>query len=111
MYNKRKAVLCSKASRLRRSLGRRRRETSFDKGFDDPVLLLVHLEVAFGHIFERNTVADDQVARIDLASLEVVVQDHVPVQMNGSLTITDDSDTLLHDGSDAAQNNQKMASM
>lgn len=59
----------------------------------------VKLGVQLLEFVELDTVTDHE-SRVELAGSDVVVQNFLPVKVNRRLTVTDESDTLLHNSSD-----------
>ena len=60
-----------------------RRSVGLDKYLDDTKFALVERLVQFVHILERDPVGDHE-RRVELSGDDVVLEDLVPVQMNGS---------------------------
>jgi hypothetical protein len=81
---------------LRAALARRRREASLDVDLLHAIVLLVEVVVHFGHVLDANTVCD-HLEGINLALLNLIEQ-FVPVLVDGSLAVTDEADTAFHQG-------------
>jgi hypothetical protein len=60
-----------------------RRGLGLSEDLDDAKFTFVKLVVHFGHIFKRDSMRDHE-GRVELSGDDVVVEDLVPVQMNGS---------------------------
>lgn len=60
-----------------------RRNLGLDEDLDDAKFTLVECSVQFGHIFKRNPMGDHE-RGVELSGDDVVVENLVPIQMNGS---------------------------
>ena len=60
-----------------------RRSFGFDKDFNNAKFTFVEYLVQSGHIFERNPMGDHE-CRVELSGDDVIPEDLVPIQMNGS---------------------------
>ena len=74
-------------------------ELGLDKDLVDASSPSVKLGIQLLELVDLDTVTDHE-RRVELAGSNVVVQDFLPVQVNRRLAVTDESNTLLHDGTD-----------
>jgi hypothetical protein len=81
---------------LRAALTRRRREASLGEDLLHAIVLLVEVVIHLGHVLDADTVCN-HLEGINLSLLNLVEQ-FVPVLVNGSLAVTDESDTTFHQG-------------
>lgn len=64
----------------------RRRSLGLDEDLDNAKLTFVEYLIQFGHILEWNPMGDHE-RRIELPGNDVILQDLVPIQVNGSYKI------------------------
>jgi hypothetical protein len=81
---------------LRAACTRRRRDASLDEDLLHAIILLIEVVVHLGHVLDADTVCD-HLEGINLSLLNLVEQ-FVPVLVDGSLAVTDESDTAFHQG-------------
>ena len=72
------------------------REASLYVNLLHAVILLVEIVVHLGHVLHTDTVSD-HLERVNLVLLDLV-QQVVPVHVNRSLAVANESDTALHQG-------------
>ena len=92
--------LCQRTQR-RRPLSRWIREFCLHKDFHQTIALIPRIKsfVQFRHLFKINSVRYHH-QWIDFARDNVVVENFVPVFVDGGLTVANEADTRFHDGAD-----------